>query len=192
RLAVASLLMDTGALPVGTDQVHHVEYAAAIAAALNHLYRDTYRFKIPVAITPNSEQSQPLPGLDGRKMSKSYDNTIPLFLPENKLKKLIRRIPTDSTPVEEPKDPDSSAVFQLLQQLADAETVADTRKRLSEGGLGWGELKNQLFEVANAELGPLRERYEELIQPDSDLDRYLAEGAVKARERASRVLRSAR
>src|SRR5699024_7250747 len=191
-MAVDILIMETDVVPVGSDQVQHVEYAADIAAAFNHLYGDSYRFKIPEAITPDAEQSQTLPGLDGRKMSKSYDNTIPLFLPENKLKKLIRRIPTDSTPVEEPKDPDSSAVFQLLQQLADAETVADTRKRLSEGGLGWGELKNQLFEVANAELGPLRERYEELIQPDSDLDRYLAEGAVKARERASRVLRSAR
>ncbi len=76
-----------------------------------------------------------LPGIDGRKMSKSYDNHIPLFLPENKLKKLIRRIPTDSTPVEAPKDPDSSVVFQLLTHFADAEQIAETRKRLEAGGM---------------------------------------------------------
>jgi len=191
-MAVDILIMETDVVPVGSDQVQHVEYAADIAAAFNHLYGDTYRFKIPEAITPEAQQSQTLPGLDGRKMSKSYDNTIPLFLPEKKLKKLIRRIPTDSTPVEEPKDPDSSAVFQLLEQLASDEVVADARSRLTAGGVGWGELKDQLFDVVNAELGPLRERYEELIQPGSDLDKYLAAGAGKARERASRVLESVR
>lgn len=133
-----------------------------------------------------------LPGIDGRKMSKSYDNHIPLFLPENKLKKLIRRIPTDSTPVEAPKDPDSSVVFQLLTHFADAEQIAETRKRLEAGGMGWGELKNDLFEAINTEIAPMRERYEELMASGSELDDVLAEGARRARERAQRVLAQVR
>lgn len=191
-MAVDILIMEADVVPVGRDQAQHVEYAADIAGSFNHLYGDAYRFKIPEAVIPAEDSAHTVPGVDGRKMSKSYDNTIPLFLPENKLKKLVRRIPTDSTPVEEPKDPDNSTVFQILEHFATPDVVADTRKRLEAGGVGWGELKNQLFEVLNVELAPLRERYEELMAPGSDLDTYLAEGAEKARERASRVLRSVR
>ncbi|WP_199432626.1 tryptophan--tRNA ligase [Qaidamihabitans albus] len=194
-MAVDILIMESDVVPVGKDQVQHVEYAADIAGSFNHLYGESYRLKVPQAIIPDAGTGHTLPGLDGRKMSKSYDNTIPLFLPENQLKKLVRRIPTDSTPVEAPKDPDGSAVFQILEQFAPpsaAAVVADTRKRLEAGGMGWGELKNVLFDVLNTELAPLRERYDELMQPGSDLDAYLAEGAVKARERAGRVLGSVR
>ncbi|MFC4002461.1 tryptophan--tRNA ligase [Prauserella oleivorans] len=194
-MAVDILIMESDVVPVGKDQVQHVEYAADIAGSFNHVYGDSYSFKIPKAIIPESGNGNTLPGLDGRKMSKSYDNTIPLFLPENQLKKLVRRIPTDSTPVEAPKDPDSSPVFQILEQFAppsSADVVADTRKRLEAGGMGWGELKNVLFEVLLTELGPMRERYDELMKPGSDLDVVLDEGAQKARERASRVLSSVR
>ncbi|ACU98228.1 tryptophan--tRNA ligase [Saccharomonospora viridis] len=194
-MAVDILIMEADVVPVGKDQVQHVEYAADIAGSFNHLYGDSYSFKIPEAIIPESGSGDVLPGLDGRKMSKSYDNTIPLFLPENKLKKLVRRIPTDSTPVEEPKDPDSSAVFQILEQFAPdsaADVVADTRKRLQEGGMGWGELKNILFEVLNSELAPMREKYNAYMEPGSELDDVLARGAERARERASRVLSSVR
>lgn len=191
-MAVDILIMESDVVPVGKDQVQHVEYAADIAGSFNHLYGKSYQLKIPQAIIPETGTGQTLPGVDGRKMSKSYGNTIPLFLPENQLKKLVRRIPTDSTPVEAPKDPDSSAVFQILEHFATPEVIADTRARLQAGGVGWGELKNQLFEVLNAELGPRRERYDELMKPGSELDKYLAEGAVKARERAGRVLRSVR
>ncbi|WP_034277518.1 tryptophan--tRNA ligase [Haloechinothrix halophila] len=191
-MAVDILIMEADVVPVGRDQAQHVEYAADIAGSFNHLYGDSYRFKIPEAVIPEEDSAHTVPGLDGRKMSKSYENTIPLFLPENKLKKLVRRIPTDSTPVEEPKNPDSSTVFQILEHFATPEVIADTRKRLEAGGVGWGELKNQLFEVLNAELAPLRDRYNELMEPGSDLDTYLAEGAEKARERAGRVLRSVR
>ncbi|MFF5988840.1 tryptophan--tRNA ligase [Prauserella flavalba] len=194
-MAVDILIMESDVVPVGKDQVQHVEYAADIAGSFNHLYGKSYSFKVPKAIIPDAGTGHTLPGLDGRKMSKSYDNTIPLFLPENKLKKLVRRIPTDSTPVEDPKDPDSSSVFQILEQFAPAsaaDIVADTRKRLEAGGMGWGELKNVLFEVLNTELGPLRERYDALMEPGSELDTMLAEGAEKARERAGRVLGSVR
>jgi tryptophanyl-tRNA synthetase len=121
-------------------------------------------------------------------MSKSYGNTIPLFAPENQLKKLVRRIATDSTPVEDPKDPDSSSAFLIYEQFASPEQLADTRKRLEAGGMGWGDLKNELFEVINAQIGPLRARYEELMAPGSDLDDLLEAGAVRARARAKVVL----
>ncbi|HLU98696.1 MAG TPA: tryptophan--tRNA ligase [Thermobifida alba] len=186
-MAVDILIMETDLVPVGRDQAQHVEYAADIAGSFNHLFGDGYTFRIPQGVFPEGDASV-LPGIDGRKMSKSYDNHIPLFLPENKLKKLVRRIPTDSTPVEEPKDPDSSVVFQLLTHFAGAEQVAETRKRLEAGGMGWGELKNELFEAINAEVAPKRERYEELMAADSELDDILAEGARRARERARRVL----
>ncbi|WP_007027103.1 tryptophan--tRNA ligase [Saccharomonospora iraqiensis] len=193
-MAVDILIMETDVVPVGKDQVQHVEYAADIAGSFNHLYGDHYTFKIPRAIVPEGP-AETLPGLDGRKMSKSYDNTIPLFLPENKLKKLVRRIPTDSTPVEDPKDPDGAAVFQILEQVAPAsaaDVVADTRKRLEAGGMGWGEVKNVLFEVLNTELAPMRERYDALMEPGSELDDALARGAERARARAGRVLSAAR
>ncbi|KUP96213.1 tryptophan--tRNA ligase [Thermobifida cellulosilytica] len=190
-MAVDILIMETDLVPVGRDQAQHVEYAADIAGSFNHLFGDGYTFRIPQGVFPEGDASV-LPGIDGRKMSKSYDNHIPLFLPENKLKKLIRRIPTDSTPVEAPKDPDSSVVFQLLTHFADADQVAATRKRLEAGGMGWGELKNELFEAINAEVAPMRERYEQLMAPDSELDDILAEGARRARERARRVLAQVR
>lgn len=191
-MAVDILIMESDVVPVGKDQVQHVEYAADIAGSFNHLYGDSYKFKIPEAIIPDAQTGHTLPGLDGRKMSKSYDNTIPLFLPENQLKKLVRRIPTDSTPVEEPKDPDSSSVFQLFEQFATADATEDMRKRLEAGGVGWGEVKNELFDVLNTDLAPLREKYNALMEPGSELDRFLAEGAQKARERAGRVLTSVR
>ena len=101
-MAVDILIMEADVVPVGKDQVQHVEYAADIAGSFNHLYGDKYSFVIPEVLIPERLRRR-VAGLDGRKMSKSYDNTIPLFLPENN-SKLVRRIPTDSTPVEEPKD----------------------------------------------------------------------------------------
>lgn len=191
-MAVDILIMESDVVPVGKDQVQHVEYAADIAGSFNHIYGKSYRFKIPEAIIPEADTGHTLPGLDGRKMSKSYENTVPLFLPENQLKKLVRRIPTDSTPVEAPKNPDNSAVFQMLEQFATTDVAADVRKRLEAGGVGWGELKNELFDILNTELTPLRERYNALMEPGSELDRVLAEGAERARERAGRVLKSVR
>ncbi|GAA3764215.1 tryptophan--tRNA ligase [Salinactinospora qingdaonensis] len=189
-MAADILIMESDYVPVGRDQAQHIEYTADIAGSFNHLYGDSYSFPIPQGSYPAGEASL-LPGTDGRKMSKSYDNTIPLFLPENKLKKLIRRIPTDSTPVEEPKEPDTSVPFQLLTQFADADRLAQTRKRLEAGGMGWGELKNELFEVINAEIAPKRERYEELMA-SRELDDILAAGAERARQRSRRVIAQVR
>ncbi|MFC7326945.1 tryptophan--tRNA ligase [Marinactinospora rubrisoli] len=190
-MAADILIMETDYVPVGRDQAQHLEYAADIAGSFNHLYGESYSFPIPQGVY-NEGDAAVLPGIDGRKMSKSYDNTIPLFLPENRLRKLVRRIPTDSTPVEEPKNADTSVVFQLLTHFEEPGRLTETRKRLEAGGMGWGELKNQLFEAINTEVAPMRERYERLMEPDSDLDAILAAGAVKARERSSRVLAKVR
>jgi tryptophanyl-tRNA synthetase len=111
---------------------------------------------------------------------------------ESELKKLVRRIPTDSTPVDAAKDPDSSSAFQILEQFARPDMSAEVRARLETGGMGWGELKNILFAVLNERLSPLRSRYEALMQPDSELDAVLASGAEAARSRARQVLAGVR
>ncbi|MEU0492234.1 tryptophan--tRNA ligase [Nocardiopsis sp. NPDC006139] len=189
-MAADILIMQATHVPVGRDQSQHIEYTADIAGYFNNRYGEGehgYSFPLPKGVIDDSEASI-LPGVDGRKMSKSYDNHIPLFLPENKLKKAIRRIPTDSTPVEDPKDPDTSVPFQLLTHFADADRTADVRKRLEQGGMGWGELKNELFEAVNAELGPKRERYEELMANPKEIEDILEAGSARARERARDVL----
>ncbi len=186
-MAADILIMEGERVPVGRDQSQHIEYTADIAGYFNHRYGDRYSFPLPKGVIDDSEASI-LPGTDGRKMSKSYDNHIPLFLPEKKLRKAINRIPTDSTPVEDPKDPDTSIPFQLLTHFADAEKVADVRERLEAGGMGWGDLKKELFEAVNTELGPKRERYEELMDSKTELDEILDSGLERARSRARRVL----
>lgn len=190
-MAADILVMEGTQVPVGRDQSQHIEYTADIAGYFNHRFGNSYSFPIPKGVIDDSDASI-LPGTDGRKMSKSYDNHIPLFLSEKKLRKAINRIPTDSTPVEDPKDPDSSIPFQLLTHFADADKVADVRKRLEAGGMGWGDLKKELFEAVNTELGPKRARYEELMASETELDDILASGLDRARERARRVLRDVR
>ncbi|HEX2300069.1 MAG TPA: tryptophan--tRNA ligase, partial [Pseudonocardiaceae bacterium] len=191
-MAVDILINESDVVPVGKDQVQHVEIAADIAGSFNHVYGTQFRFKIPQALIPQGETGHTLPGVDGRKMSKSYDNTIPLFAPPKQLRKLVRGIPTDSTPVEEPKDPDSSAVFQLLAHFAPPQRVADTRDELQAGGLGWGTLKDRLATVLEEQFAPMRERYEALMAPDSELDEILTTGAEKARKRTTSVLHQVR
>jgi tryptophanyl-tRNA synthetase len=191
-MAVDILIVGADVVPVGKDQVQHVEIAADIAGSFNHLYGDGFRFTIPQALTPEHETAMRLPGVDGRKMSKSYDNTIPLFVSSAALKKLIRRIPTDSTPVEAAKDADNSNLFQILEHFGSAEVVSDVRKRLETGGMGWGDLKNTLHEVLDETLAPMRERYTALMEPGSELDGLLAAGAEQARGRTAPVLAGVR
>jgi len=191
-MAADILLMDTDVVPVGKDQSQHVEYAADIAGSFNHLFGKHFKLKIPKVVVPEADSGKTLPGIDGRKMSKSYGNTIPLFVSESRLKSLVRRIPTDSTPVEDPKNADSSPAFQIMEQFAPEDVTADTLRRLEAGGMGWGDLKSHLFEVLNQELGPLRARYDALMEPGSELDELLIAGAKKARARARVVLTNVR
>ncbi|CAO5180967.1 tryptophanyl-tRNA synthetase [Frankia sp. AiPs1] len=191
-MAVDILIMNTDVVPVGLDQSQHVEYAADIAGSYNHLYGDGFALKIPAGRYPEGASAKTLPGTDGRKMSKSYRNTIPLFAPEKQLRKLVRGIVSDSTPVEEPKNPDACAAFALYENFASPEEIKDMRARLEAGGTGWGELKNALYETLNTWLSPLRDRHDDLIAPGSDLDAILADGAERARDRARPVLAGVR
>jgi tryptophanyl-tRNA synthetase len=191
-MAVDILIMEADVVPVGRDQLQHVEYAADIAASFNSVYGDRYKFKIPAAVIPAEDTAHTLPGTDGRKMSKSYGNTVPLFAPSAQMRKVVKRIATDSVPVEEPKDPDSSAVFTLLERFGEPQVVAQTRQRLLAGGMGWGELKGQLADALDAKFGPMRERYEALMAEGSELEELLAYGAEKARKHTRPVLERVR
>jgi tryptophanyl-tRNA synthetase len=133
-----------------------------------------------------------MPGLDGRKMSKSYDNTIPLFADRATLRKLVRRMKTDSTPVEDPKDPDTSALFAIYRQFAEPADRDALRDRMLAGGFGWGEMKDVVVEQLDAVLAGPRERYDELMADRAALDSILLAGAERARGRAREVLGSVR
>jgi tryptophanyl-tRNA synthetase len=185
-MAADILLFDTDFVPVGKDQFQHVEMAVDIAQSFNHVY-SCEALKIPQALS--SDVSSILPGLDGRKMSKSYDNTIPLFVPEKQLRKHIMRIVTNSQGVEEPKDPDICTIFSIYKNFATEEQIQALRERYLAGGMGWGHAKQELFELMNEHLSPMRARYDELMANPAEIDRILAEGSAKAREFAQRKIK---
>lgn len=185
-MAADILMFNARRVPVGRDQIQHVEMARDIGQRFNHLFgngRDY--FALPEAVIEESVST--LPGLDGRKMSKSYDNTIPLFSSAKQLKDAIARIVTDSRLPGEPKDPDSAHLFTLYQAFATPEQSAAFRAALQDG-LAWGEAKGQLFELLDAELGEARERYAALIARPDDLEDILLAGAAKARRYATPFL----
>lgn len=191
-MAADILIMGAELVPVAKDQFQHVEYAADMAGSFNAVYGEEYRLTVPRPLLTEAQKGELLLGVDGRKMSKSYGNTIPLFSARDDLRKLIRRMPTDSTPVQAPKNPDESAIFQILARFAEPDLTARTRDRLLAGGMGWGELKELLFTVVDEQFAPLRGRYAELMEPGSALDRILADGAQRARERAGEVMAGVR
>ena len=135
------------------------------------------------------DDSAVVPGLDGRKMSKSYNNTIPLFVPEKALRKTIMQVVTNSQTVEEPKDPDTSQIFLLYKLFASAEEQAALAARYRAGGMGWGEAKEELFRVVNRLLAPMRERYDAIMSDIPALDKILERGAEKARPIAAATVR---
>ena len=179
-MAADILMFNAHKVPVGRDQIQHIEMARDIAASFNHLYGE--HFTLPEAAI--EEHVATLPGLDGRKMSKSYDNTIPLFAPRDQLRKLIMGIVTDSRAPGEPKSTDDSALFQLYQAFASAdETVALAEAYAS--GIGWGDAKQVLFERLDQEIAPMRAVYDQLIQEPARIEKILKAGADKARAIAS-------
>jgi tryptophanyl-tRNA synthetase len=186
-MAADILLFKAKKIPVGKDQVQHIEMARDIAARFNHLYGE--HFVLPEAVI--REETAVLKGLDGRKMSKSYDNTIPIFAPEKTLRKLILKIKTNSLPAEAPKDPDSCTLFSLYQAFASPEEVEKMRQRY-RAGIAWGEMKQLLFEYLNAHFREARMRYEALLQSPQEIERKLQEGAAKAREYAVPFMRQIR
>ncbi|MCT8175922.1 tryptophan--tRNA ligase [Variovorax sp. CY25R-8] len=170
------LMFNAHKVPVGRDQVQHIEMARDMAQRFNHLYGD--HFTLPDAEI--DEAVATLPGLDGRKMSKSYNNTIPLFTPRAQLQKQIASIVTDSRAPGEPKETEGSALFQIYQAFASAEETEALRKSYAEG-IAWGDAKQVLFERIDREVAPLRERYEALMADPAQIERTLLAGADKAR-----------
>lgn len=177
------LLFQSDLVPVGKDQIQHVEIARDLADTFNKQYGET--FKLPEYVV--EKKSAVLPGLDGRKMSKSYNNTIPIFEDPSKLKKLINRIKTDSSKPDEAKDPEESIVFALYREFAREEDVRNMRNRF-EQGIGWGEAKKELFEVMNCSLKEPRRKFQYYMNNLEELDRILEQGAEKAKEKVKPLL----
>lgn len=183
-MAADILLYNSDIVPVGADQKQHVEFARDIAGHFNSIYGDV--FKLPNArIMPDAGI---IPGLDGRKMSKSYDNVIPLMATSSELKKKIMRIITDSKTPDEPKDPDTSTIFQLYRHFASPDEIADLAEKFRAGGMGYGTAKNILFEKLNSVLSPMRERYEYLMLHPDEIDTMLELGAETARKIANKTM----
>jgi len=176
-MAADILLFNANKVPVGKDQIQHIEMARDMAARFNHIYGE--HFILPEALL--EEHGATLSGLDGRKMSKSYNNTIPLFEPEKKLRKLINKIKTNSLEPGEPKDPEGCTLFSIYQAFATPHEVTHIRQRYAEG-ISWGEMKQVLFEHINNHITPARERYEALLQAPEHIEEQLQEGAQKARD----------
>ena len=188
-MAADILLFDADFVPVGRDQTQHVEMARDIAESLNYTYNKPL-LKLPAAHI--QEHTAVVPGLDGRKMSKSYGNVIPLFAPEKSLRKTLMRIVTNSQGVDEPKEPETSQIYLLYKLFATAEEQAALAGRYRAGGMGWGEAKEELFRAANRELSPIREKYDALMAEPEKIDRILAQGSEKARAHAAQTLKRLR
>ncbi|VTU20898.1 Tryptophan--tRNA ligase [Variovorax sp. PBL-H6] len=170
------LMFNAHKVPVGRDQIQHIEMARDMGQRFNHLYGE--HFTLPDAEIDDAVAT--LPGLDGRKMSKSYDNTIPLFAPRAQLQKLIAGIVTDSRAPGEPKDTEGSALFQIYQAFADAEETEALRRAFAEG-ISWGDAKQRLFERIDREIAPMRAQYESLVNDPAQIEKILLAGAGKAR-----------
>ncbi|WP_416546201.1 tryptophan--tRNA ligase [Limnohabitans sp. DCL3] len=181
------LMFKAHKVPVGRDQIQHIEMARDMASSFNHLYGE--HFALPEAVIEESVAL--LPGLDGRKMSKSYDNTIPLFAPAAQMRKQIAGIVTDSKAPGEPKSTEGSALFQIYQAFASAQETAALAQAYADG-IGWGDAKQMLFERIDREIAPMREHYQALIDNPAQMDQILLAGADKARQLATPFMREVR
>ena len=181
------LMFNAHKVPVGRDQIQHIEMARDMANSFNHRYGE--HFVPPQAEIEESVAT--LPGLDGRKMSKSYDNTIPLFATREQLKKLIAGIVTDSRAPGEAKDTEGSALFQIYQAFASEEETAALRKSYADG-ISWGDAKQILLERIDREIAPMRKAYQDLIDNPAKIEAILLDGAAKARKQATSFMASLR
>ncbi|WOP14705.1 tryptophan--tRNA ligase [Ottowia sp. SB7-C50] len=181
------LMFKAHQVPVGRDQIQHIEMARDMAASFNHLYGE--HLVLPEALIDSNVAL--LPGLDGRKMSKSYDNTIALFGPRELMRKQIMGIVTDSRAPGEPKDTEGSALYQIYRAFADDAEAAAFAQAFADG-IAWGDAKQQLFERIDREIGPMRERYQHLIAHPQEVEDLLLAGAAKARAIATPLMRELR
>ena len=187
-MAADILLYGSGVVPVGLDQKQHIEIARDIAENFNRVYGKT--LKLPEGLY--TKDLQDVPGIDGRKMSKSYGNTIPIFADEKSLRKQVMRIVTDSRTPEEPKNPVGDNLFQIFRLFASPERTEEVRQHYLAGGLGYGTLKQELAETILAYFGSARQKFNDYMQDTAALDAILARGAVKARDIAVPVLKRMR
>ena len=176
-MAADILMFKATKVPVGRDQKQHVEMARDIAQRFNHHFGDVLVLPEPVI----DEHTAVLAGLDGRKMSKSYNNTIPLFAPEKKFRKLIMKIKTNSLEPGEPKDVDGSTLYDIYKAFATPEETAEVEKLYAEG-IGWGDMKQRLFEYINDHISPARNEYDRLMADPGIVEAELKKGAIRARE----------
>jgi len=183
-MAADILAFDIDLVPVGKDQVQHVEIARDIAQRINHAYNAEV-LRLPRAKL--DEDSMLVPGIDGKKMSKSYSNVIPIFGTPKQLEKAVKSIATDSQPPEAPKDPDTSTIFQIYRAVATPEETTAFAERY-RAGIGWGDAKKTLAERIEREVGPARAKYDALMADRPAIDKLLAEGAAKARKIAGATL----
>ncbi len=186
-MAADILLYKAHRIPVGRDQIQHIEMARDMAQSFNHLYGE--HLVLPEAQVDESVAL--LPGLDGRKMSKSYDNVIALFAPREQVRRQIFSIVTDSRAPGEPKEVEGSALFQIYQAFATPEETQQLRQAYADG-ISWADAKQLLFERIDREIAPMRERYQHLVDHPGELERILQAGAAKARGRAAPLLRELR
>jgi len=182
-MAADILMFNAAKIPVGRDQIQHVEMARDIAQRFNHNFTDV--FSLPEAVV--DEDGAVLQGTDGRKMSKSYNNTIPLFLAEKSLRKAINKIRTNLLEPGVPKDPDDSTVFQLWAAFASVEETARMRNEF-QAGIAWGEAKKQLFELINSELADARDNYMRLMDDPGHIEAVLLQGAQRARQYSGEMI----
>jgi tryptophanyl-tRNA synthetase len=183
-MAADILLYDSDKVPVGKDQKQHLEVARDIAQKFNDTFGPVFKLPEPV-IRPDAAT---VPGTDGQKMSKSYRNTIDLADPEPTFRKKIMGIKTDSTPVDQPKPLENSTILLLAEALGDAALVASLRQQMLQGGIGYGDLKKQLFQALWDHFADFRRRREEILRDPGQVDAILAHGASRAREAAATTL----
>ena len=182
------LIYKSDIVPVGADQKQHIEVTRDIAARFNNAYGEVFTLPTERIL----EQVAVVPGTDGRKMSKSYENTIEIFEPENSVRKKVMRIVTDSIPVEESKDPDKCNVFALLKLVASTEELAEWEQRYRDGGMGYSEAKKRLAELMIDYFKPYRQKRAELENNIDYAKEILADGAKRAKAVAAKTLAQAR
>ena len=183
-MAADILIYDSDVVPVGRDQKQHLEVTRDIAVKINEIFGEV--FKLPEPRIQSSTET--VPGLDGQKMSKSYGNTIDIFGDEKETRKRVMSIVTDSTPVEAPKDPDSSSIMQLYSLVASASDIAAMREAFTSGGTGYGEFKKRLFGALWEYFAPMRARRDEILAQPDYIDDALSQGAQRANQVADHVM----
>ena len=187
-MAADILIYDSDIVPVGKDQKQHIEITRDLAVKMNETYGETFKLPEPRIQTA----TEVVPGIDGQKMSKSYGNNIDIFDDEDETRKRVMSIVTDSTPLEAPKDPARSTIFQLYSLFASNNEIADMRERFQRGGTGYGDFKKQLFAKLWEYFAPMRRRREEILADKSYIDNVLDRGAKRANRVANQVMQRVR